>query len=156
MESCTGLMMANAITDIAGCSDIFQGGFLAYNENVKRDLGVPFEIMRRGGVYSKEVAAAMAEAIRARMGVKVAFATSGVMDVWDTRPYHDKTEPGTISLAIAQEGRETWCETRHFDVATRDKMKIAITNYMFEQFLLLSATERRELSKRQTLYVSRF
>lgn len=155
MESCTGLMVANALTDIAGCSDVFKGGFLAYNENVKSKLGVPFDSMARGGVYSKQVAAAMAEAVIKKMGVDVAFATTGVMDVWDTRPYHNNIVPGTISLAIARRGKSTESETISIKVTTRDKMKIAVANYIFEKFLDLVKQDKTTLNQTAILNLQR-
>ena len=60
-ESCTGGMVAAALTDIPGCSDAFAGGVVAYSNELKHDLlGVPEDVLERHGAVSAESAAAMA------------------------------------------------------------------------------------------------
>ena len=63
MESCTGGGVANAITNIAGSSDIFNFGAVTYSNEYKIKFGVPKEIIDTYTVYSKETARAMAKAI---------------------------------------------------------------------------------------------
>jgi competence/damage-inducible protein CinA-like protein len=78
-ESCTGGMIAARITDIAGSSASFVGGVVSYSDDVKRsELGVPGELLAAHGAVSAEVAAAMAEGARQRLGADVAVAVTGV------------------------------------------------------------------------------
>ena len=64
-ESCTGGMVAVALTDIAGSSDVFDRGFVTYTERSKIEmLGVPMGVIRSRGVVSEDVAAAMAQGAR--------------------------------------------------------------------------------------------
>ena len=64
-ESCTGGMLAKALTDIPGSSDYFLGGVVAYRNELKSVmLHVPAKVLRRHGAVSKEVAGAMAEGVR--------------------------------------------------------------------------------------------
>jgi nicotinamide-nucleotide amidase len=68
-ESCTGGMVAAALTDIAGSSAILWGGIVAYSNECKtRLLGVPSETIARFGAVSREVAGAMAEGALAASG----------------------------------------------------------------------------------------
>ena len=78
-ESCTGGMVAARLTGIAGSSASFVGSVVAYADEVKRDeLGVSEELLVQHGAVSAEVAAAMAEGARRRLGAEVAVAVTGV------------------------------------------------------------------------------
>lgn len=78
-ESCTGGLVADAITDVAGSSGYFAGGVVSYsNEAKERFLDVPADVLAAHGAVSAQVARAMAEGARARFGVSVAAAVTGV------------------------------------------------------------------------------
>jgi nicotinamide-nucleotide amidase len=78
-ESCTGGMVGERITAIAGSSDVFLGGVIAYANAVKeRDLGVDRRILETEGAVSEGAVRAMAEGVRARYGAGVAVAVSGI------------------------------------------------------------------------------
>jgi PncC family amidohydrolase len=78
-ESCTGVLVAHAITEIPGSSACFRGGFVTYADDVKRDqLGVPQELLDAHGAVSAQVARAMAEGARSRLGASVAVAITGI------------------------------------------------------------------------------
>ena len=78
-ESCTGGLVAHAITEIAGSSSFFRGGFVTYADDVKRDqLGVAQELLTAHGAVSAQVARAMAEGARARLGADLAVAVTGI------------------------------------------------------------------------------
>ncbi|MBC7266322.1 MAG: nicotinamide-nucleotide amidohydrolase family protein [Coriobacteriia bacterium] len=77
-ESCTGGMVASAITDVPGASDVFVGGAVAYSNALKRSLlGVPEEVLAEHGAVSPETAQAMASGAL-RLGARVAVATTGI------------------------------------------------------------------------------
>ena len=66
-ESCTGGMIAAALTDIAGSSDVFERGFVTYSNAAKTQmLGVAPELITTHGAVSEEVAQAMAMGALAR------------------------------------------------------------------------------------------
>ena len=72
-ESCTGGLIAGAITDISGSSDIFDRGFVTYSNAAKTQmLGVPEKIIAAHGAVSEEVARAMAEGALARSDATLA------------------------------------------------------------------------------------
>jgi nicotinamide-nucleotide amidase len=78
-ESCTGGLVAARLTNVPGSSDAFRGSIVAYANEVKRaELGVPEEVLATYGAVSAETALAMAEGVRARLGVDVAVAVTGV------------------------------------------------------------------------------
>lgn len=78
-ESVTGGGLASAITEAEGASHCFRGGVVAYSETSKvRDLDVSAELIAEKGVYSEEVAEAMAIGAARRFGADWAIATTGV------------------------------------------------------------------------------
>lgn len=78
-ESCTGGMLGARLTAIAGSSDVFMGGTIAYANRVKEAaLGVPPGALAAHGAVSEPVARAMAEGARARHGVDCALAITGI------------------------------------------------------------------------------
>ena len=78
-ESCTGGMVAGAITDIAGSSAWFERGFVTYSNRAKmEELGVDPDIIGRHGAVSGETAKAMAQGARAASGAQWAVAVTGI------------------------------------------------------------------------------
>jgi nicotinamide-nucleotide amidase len=78
-ESCTGGLVAARLTSVAGSSDVFHGGVVAYADEVKRnELNVSEALLRERGAVSPESASAMAAGVRARLGVDVGVAVTGI------------------------------------------------------------------------------
>src|ERR1700746_3012446 len=78
-ESCTGGLVAAALTAIAGSSDVVERGFVAYSNEAKSQLlGVPPETIAANGAASAETAAAMAQGAVARATVDLAISVTGV------------------------------------------------------------------------------
>jgi nicotinamide-nucleotide amidase len=78
-ESCTGGLVAGALTAIAGSSDVVERGFVTYSNEAKSELlGVPPETIAAHGAVSSETAAAMAEGAVARAPVDLAISVIGV------------------------------------------------------------------------------
>ena len=98
-ESCTGGLVAGAITDIAGSSAWFERGFVAYSNRAKmEELGVDPEIIARHGAVSGETAKAMAQGARAASGAQWAVAVTGIAG--PAGGSHDKPV-GTVWFAWA-------------------------------------------------------
>jgi len=67
-ESCTGGLIAGALTALAGSSEVVEGGFITYSNDAKtQSLGVPAALIAAHGAVSDEVAAAMAEGALTRL-----------------------------------------------------------------------------------------
>src|SRR5215831_7183150 len=78
-ESCTGGLLAERITSVAGSSRYFLGGAVVYSNALKTELaGVPTEMIERHGTVSREVAAALAEGIRYRCESTLGVGVTGV------------------------------------------------------------------------------
>ena len=78
-ESCTGGLVAAAITAIAGSSDWFERGFVTYSNEAKHEmLGVPVTFIAESGAVSEAVAEAMAEGARSMSGAQCALSVTGV------------------------------------------------------------------------------
>jgi nicotinamide-nucleotide amidase len=78
-ESATGGLVAARLTSIAGASEVFRGGIVAYDNNVKvAQLGVPEDVLAAHGAVSAETAAAMAAGARAALGADVAVSDTGI------------------------------------------------------------------------------
>lgn len=78
-ESCTGGMVAAALTEIAGSSDVMDRGFVTYTNEAKHQMvGVPMALFETVGAVSEEVARAMAEGARTHADVDLACGITGV------------------------------------------------------------------------------
>ncbi|TIC86409.1 nicotinamide-nucleotide amidohydrolase family protein [Nocardioides sp. GY 10127] len=78
-ESCTAGMLASRLADLPGSSDYLQGGFVVYANEVKRDqVGVPEEVLAEHGAVSAEVARALADGARTRLGTTWGVGITGV------------------------------------------------------------------------------
>jgi nicotinamide-nucleotide amidase len=78
-ESCTGGLLAARLTELAGASDYFRGGLVVYSNEAKvEQAGVPGELIERHGAVSAEVAQALAEGARTRLGADVGVGVTGI------------------------------------------------------------------------------
>jgi len=98
-ESCTGGLLAGALTDIAGSSAVFEQGFVTYSNAAKVELlDVPQALLDAHGAVSEEVAAAMASGARARTDADYALAVTGIAGPDGGTP----TKPvGTVCFGLA-------------------------------------------------------
>ena len=78
-ESCTGGWIAKVLTDVAGSSQWFDGGVVAYSNAAKAALlGVSSDVLATHGAVSEETVRAMAEGARSRFSADLAVAVSGI------------------------------------------------------------------------------
>lgn len=85
-ESCTGGYISHLVTMVSGSSSYYLGSVTSYAIKIKeRVLGVPAETIDKNGVVSSEVAAAMAEGVRALTGSTWSVATTGLAEGGDER-----------------------------------------------------------------------
>ena len=78
-ESCTGGLIAAALTAIAGSSDVVERGFVTYSNEAKNEmLGVPLALIAAHGAVSEEVAAAMASGAVAHSRAQLAVSVTGI------------------------------------------------------------------------------
>ncbi len=78
-ESCTGGLIAGALTDVPGSSEAVFGGYVTYANEAKAGMiGVDRELIRQYGAVSEQVARAMAEGALRTSGAAVAIAVTGI------------------------------------------------------------------------------
>lgn len=99
-ESLTGGMICAALVDVPGASKVVRGGLVTYQTDTKTLLaGVDAALIERCGVVSGEVARAMAEGARARLGVDIAVSATGMAS-----PGEENDPPaGTVYVGLASE-----------------------------------------------------
>ncbi len=119
-ESCTGGMIAAALTDIPGSSDVFDRGFITYSNDAKRDmLGVRAETLDAHGAVSEDVAREMAEGALAQSAATLAVSVTGIAG-----PGGSEHKPeGRVCFGLAQTGHQTRTETVDFGALGRDAVR---------------------------------
>ncbi len=102
-ESCTGGMLGERLTAIAGSSDVFAGGVIAYDNSVKRNLlGVTDAELDEHGAVSEVVAAKMARSVREMLGTDIGIGITGVAG-----PGGGTASKPVGMVWVAQDGLET-------------------------------------------------
>lgn len=116
-ESCTGGMIAAALTDVPGASDVFERGFVTYSNEAKAEmLGVPEEVIEEFGAVSGETAEMMAAGALARSRADLAVAVTGVAGPAGGTP--DKPV-GLVWFGLARAGGALRVERRLFGKGSR-------------------------------------
>jgi nicotinamide-nucleotide amidase len=122
-ESCTGGLVAAALTEIAGSSDVVERGFVTYSNEAKEDLlGVPRGLLDTHGAVSEPAARAMAEgALKSAPNADMSIAVTGIAGPGGGSP---GKPVGLVFIACARRGRETVCE-RHVFTGDRRAVRAA-------------------------------
>ena len=133
-ESCTGGLIAQRLTSIAGASHTFIGGVVAYDDNIKTIFAdVPHELIQQHGAVSHEVANALAEGIRARTGADLGLGVTGIAGPGGGTPLKPvgrvylalSSADGTLTLEVNLSGdreRIRWFASQHALVLLRRRL----------------------------------
>lgn len=123
-ESCTGGMVAVALTDVAGSSDVFERGFVSYSNAAKVELlGVLPETLAAHGAVSEPVAREMADGALARSKADLAVSVTGIAG-----PGGSEFKPeGRVCFGLARKGQPTRTETVEFGALGRAEVRKAAT-----------------------------
>jgi nicotinamide-nucleotide amidase len=122
-ESCTGGLVAGALTEIAGSSAVVDRGFVTYSNAAKMELlGVSPELLERFGAVSREVALAMVAGAMARSPVDIAVAITGIAG-----PAGGSAEKpvGLVHFAAARRGHRAIHAERRFGDIGRSAVRLA-------------------------------
>jgi PncC family amidohydrolase len=132
-ESCTGGLVAAALTETPGSSGFFVGSVVSYADAAKRDLlGVDADVLAAHGAVSAQVARAMAEGARDRFGASVAGSVTGIAGPDGGSP---EKPVGLTYLGVADEDgvdvrRVVWSGDR---AANRRDSGIALLELLLER-----------------------
>lgn len=125
-ESCTGGMVAVALTDVAGSSDVFDRGFVTYSNAAKVTmLGVRPQTLHDHGAVSEPVAQEMAEGALTRSEAGLAVAITGIAG-----PGGSEFKPeGRVCFGLAIVGADTLVQTVEFGALGRAKVREAARDH---------------------------
>jgi nicotinamide-nucleotide amidase len=133
-ESCTGGMVAAALTDIAGSSAVVERGFVTYTNAAKREmLGVSETTLKAYGAVSEPVATEMAQGALGHSHAQLAVAITGIAGPGGS----DHKPEGRVCFALAVAGRPVIAETVEFGALGRAQVREAARDHALE--LLLGA-----------------
>lgn len=119
-ESCTGGWVAQVITSVAGSSEWFERGFVAYTNLAKREmLGVSTTTLSRYGAVSEQCARAMAEGALTHSHAQVALAITGIAGPSGGTP---EKPVGTVCFAWAGKKRDT-NSAKHLFTGDRESVR---------------------------------
>ena len=141
-ESCTGGLVAAALTEIPGSSDVFQASYVTYsNESKLNTLGVSLDVLETFGAVSIAVAWAMAQGALARSDADIAVAITGIAG---PEGGSEKKPVGTVVFARARRGAdpdEIVADRRNFGDLGRGGVRLQAALCALE--LLMPAEEPR-------------
>ena len=124
-ESCTGGLVAGALTEIAGSSEVVDRGFVTYSNAAKMALlGVPEAVLEAHGAVSRQTAEAMAQGALARSGVDLTVAITGVAGPGGGSA--DKPVGLVHFAAAAKDGRLLHREKRYGDVGRSEVRRLSV------------------------------
>ncbi|MCT4683542.1 MAG: CinA family protein [Roseicyclus sp.] len=138
-ESCTGGMIAAALTEVPGASDVVDRGFVTYSNAAKTEmLGVRPATLEAHGAVSEPVAAEMAEGALARAQAEIAVSVTGIAGPGGS----DHKPEGRVCFGLAHGGR-VLTETREFGALGRSEVRAAALRHALAM-LLAASFERGE------------
>jgi nicotinamide-nucleotide amidase len=120
-ESCTGGLVAAAITAIPGASAVLERGFVTYSNEAKTEmLGVPAELIERRGAVSQEVALAMVDGALKNSRADIAVAVTGIAG---PDGGSEQKPVGLVHIAAARRGGARLHEEHRFGDVGRNKVQ---------------------------------
>jgi nicotinamide-nucleotide amidase len=136
-ESCTGGLVAGALTEIAGSSDVVDCGFVTYSNEAKQALlGVPAATLKRYGAVSEETAIAMAAGALKHSRADLAVSITGIAGPGGGT----KDKPvGLVHFAAASRDGRRLARVRHFGKLGRRRVRLRSVVQALELFLELLA-----------------
>ena len=132
-ESCTGGMVAVALTDIPGSSSVIDRGFVTYSNDAKIEmLGVSAATLSAFGAVSEEVAREMAEGALRHSHADLAVAITGIAG-----PGGSEHKPeGRVCFGVARKGHVTRTETKDYGAQGRGRVRVLSRDYALDMLKL--------------------
>ncbi|MEP5153437.1 CinA family protein [Planktotalea sp.] len=124
-ESCTGGLIAAALTDIPGSSAVFERGFVTYTNEAKQEmLGVALETLDSFGAVSEEIAREMAAGALAQSKAQIALSVTGIAGPGGS----DFKPEGRVCFGLSMNGTTT-SETIEFGPLGRENVRNAARDH---------------------------
>ena len=129
-ESCTGGLVAGAICQVSGASDVFERGFVTYSTRAKQELlGIPGDLIADLGAVSEPVARMMAEGALENSNAHVSIAITGVAGPdggTELKPV------GLVHFATARANQSVYHRHEFFEFETREEVQLASVQVALE------------------------
>ena len=141
-ESCTGGLVAGALTEIPGSSDVVDRGFVTYSDEAKREmLGVPMATLKRHGAVSAQTAKAMAVGALKNSRADLAVSITGIAGPGGG----SKQKPvGLVYFAVAsRDGRRVARKRLYGDIGRR-QVRLRSVAEALALLRMLARTARRK------------
>jgi nicotinamide-nucleotide amidase len=124
-ESCTGGLVAGALTEIAGSSDVVDRGFVTYSNEAKQQmLGVPADTIRTHGAVSRVTAEAMARGALGKAAADIVVAITGIAGPGGGSP--DKPVGLVHFAAASRNGALVHKEIRYGDIGRAEVRRLSV------------------------------
>ncbi|WP_411354854.1 competence/damage-inducible protein A [Peptoniphilus harei] len=131
-ESITGGMMASAITDVSGASNVLESSFVTYSNSSKnKNLNVSKETLDKFGAISENTAYEMAKGVKERTQANIGVSTTG-----EAGPNSSETEVGNVFTCIYF-GEDNYNTKHYFFSGDRNKIRRSTVNRTLSQILYL-------------------
>jgi nicotinamide-nucleotide amidase len=132
-ESCTGGMVAAAITDVAGSSDVFDRGFVTYSNLSKAEmLGVVPALVATHGAVSSQVAKAMSEGALLYSKAQISVAITGIAGPGGGT---EEKPVGLVHFSVAANGLPTALSEVRFGDIGRSQIRAMASDYALKLVL---------------------
>jgi len=129
-ESCTGGLVAGAICQVSGASDVFERGFVTYSNRAKQELlGVPGDLIADLGAVSEPVARMMAEGALENSNAHVSVAITGIAGPGGGTAMKPV---GTVHIATARANQRIDHKGELFEFTTREEIQLAAVQSALE------------------------
>jgi nicotinamide-nucleotide amidase len=141
-ESCTGGLMGAFLTDIAGSSSYFSGGYLVYTNHLKEKLlGVKHSTLESHGAVSQECVHEMCNGLRESLGVEIGIAISGIAGPTGG---NSKKPVGTVWMAL----HTPWKKEAFSEVFSGNRQQIREKSVLYIAEKLLLSLEKQTAKKK--------
>jgi nicotinamide-nucleotide amidase len=136
-ESCTAGLIAGAITEIPGSSNVFDRGFVTYSNEAKREMiGVANATLKAHGAVSRPTALEMAQGAIGNSGANISIAVTGIAGPGGGT---EEKPVGLVHLAAARTGHETLHREMRYGDIGRNAVRLATVRTALEMLIEISA-----------------
>ncbi|KNY17747.1 damage-inducible protein CinA [Shinella sp. SUS2] len=138
-ESCTAGLIAGAITEISGSSNVFDRGFVTYSNEAKREMiGVANATLKAHGAVSRPTAIEMAEGAIGNSGANISVAVTGIAGPGGGS---EEKPVGLVHLAAARRGHATLHREMRYGDIGRSAVRLATVRTALDMLIELSKAD---------------